>query len=227
MSLLSQIAAPADVQALTPDELEPLATEIRDFLIDNVSRTGGHLGPNLGVVELTIALHRVFDQPARRPAVGHRSPDVRPQAAHRPAGLRQPATARRPLRLPGPRGVRTTSSRTRTPPRRCPTPMAWPRPSSCAVSPSRDGRRRHRRRCTHRRHGMGGAEQHRRRRGPSGGHRRQRQRALVCADDRRPRPPPGHAPHHPWLRAVPRLGSARCSSALRSSASRSTRPCTA
>ena len=63
MSLLSQIAAPADVQALTADELEPLATEIRDFLVENVSRTGGHLGPNLGVVELTIALHRVFDSP--------------------------------------------------------------------------------------------------------------------------------------------------------------------
>ena len=63
MSLLSQIAAPADVQALSPDELEPLAAEIRDFLVENVSRTGGHLGPNLGVVELTIALHRVFDSP--------------------------------------------------------------------------------------------------------------------------------------------------------------------
>jgi 1-deoxy-D-xylulose-5-phosphate synthase len=63
VSLLSQIAAPADVQALTPDELEPLAAEIRDFLVENVSRTGGHLGPNLGVVELTIALHRVFDSP--------------------------------------------------------------------------------------------------------------------------------------------------------------------
>ena len=63
MSLLSQIVAPADVQALDQDELEPLAAEIRDFLVENVSRTGGHLGPNLGVVELTIALHRVFDSP--------------------------------------------------------------------------------------------------------------------------------------------------------------------
>lgn len=63
MSLLSQIVAPADVQALEPDELEPLAAEIRAFLVENVSRTGGHLGPNLGVVELTIALHRVFDSP--------------------------------------------------------------------------------------------------------------------------------------------------------------------
>jgi 1-deoxy-D-xylulose-5-phosphate synthase len=63
MSLLSQIATPGDVKAFGPEELEPLATEIRDFLVANVSRTGGHLGPNLGVVELTIAVHRVFDSP--------------------------------------------------------------------------------------------------------------------------------------------------------------------
>lgn len=63
MSLLSQIAAPADVRALSADELEQLAGEIRTFLVENVSRTGGHLGPNLGVVELTMALHRVFDSP--------------------------------------------------------------------------------------------------------------------------------------------------------------------
>ena len=63
MSLLSQIVTPADLKALAPEELDPLATEIRDFLVTNVSRTGGHLGPNLGVVELTIALHRVFDSP--------------------------------------------------------------------------------------------------------------------------------------------------------------------
>jgi 1-deoxy-D-xylulose-5-phosphate synthase len=63
VSLLSQIATPSDLKALAPDELDPLAAEIRHFLIENVSRTGGHLGPNLGVVELTIAMHRVFDSP--------------------------------------------------------------------------------------------------------------------------------------------------------------------
>jgi 1-deoxy-D-xylulose-5-phosphate synthase len=63
VSLLSQITGPADVKALSADELESLAQEIRQFLIANVSRTGGHLGPNLGVVELTIALHRVFESP--------------------------------------------------------------------------------------------------------------------------------------------------------------------
>ncbi len=66
MALLESIAGPRDLKALSPDELPALASEIRDFLIEAVSRNGGHLGPNLGVVELTIALHRVFDSPADR-----------------------------------------------------------------------------------------------------------------------------------------------------------------
>ncbi len=63
MALLDSIDGPDALKALTPSELEGLAGEIRQFLITSVSRTGGHLGPNLGVVELTIALHRVFDSP--------------------------------------------------------------------------------------------------------------------------------------------------------------------
>ncbi|WP_216379052.1 1-deoxy-D-xylulose-5-phosphate synthase [Arcanobacterium phocae] len=63
MGMLSSINGPQDVKALTPDQLPVLAAEIRSFLVTNVARTGGHLGPNLGVVELTIALHRVFDSP--------------------------------------------------------------------------------------------------------------------------------------------------------------------
>ncbi|HYB46198.1 MAG TPA: 1-deoxy-D-xylulose-5-phosphate synthase [Streptosporangiaceae bacterium] len=66
MTLLESITGPRDLKALSPDELPVLASEIRDFLIEAVSRNGGHLGPNLGVVELTIALHRVFDSPADR-----------------------------------------------------------------------------------------------------------------------------------------------------------------
>ncbi len=54
---------PADLKQLTREQLDALAAEIRTFLVTNVSRTGGHLGPNLGVVELTLALHRVFDSP--------------------------------------------------------------------------------------------------------------------------------------------------------------------
>ncbi len=64
MTVLESIWSPRDVKALTPDELTVLASEIRAFLIEAVSSNGGHLGPNLGVVELTIALHRVFDSPA-------------------------------------------------------------------------------------------------------------------------------------------------------------------
>jgi len=64
LGILEGIREPHDLQRLNQDQLEPLAAEIREFLISNVSQTGGHLGPNLGVVELTIALHRVFDSPA-------------------------------------------------------------------------------------------------------------------------------------------------------------------
>lgn len=64
MALLPGIHGPRDLDALTPDELRQLATEVRSFLVENVARTGGHLGPNLGVVELTIALHKVFDSPS-------------------------------------------------------------------------------------------------------------------------------------------------------------------
>lgn len=61
--LLTRIKGPRDLDRLGPEQLEQLAREIRSYLVDAVSKTGGHLGPNLGVVELTIALHRVFDSP--------------------------------------------------------------------------------------------------------------------------------------------------------------------
>ena len=75
MSVLERIHGPADLRALSPRELDELAREIRAFLIHSVNHTGGHLGPNLGVVELTIALHAVFDSPTN-PIVfdtGHQS----------------------------------------------------------------------------------------------------------------------------------------------------------
>ena len=61
--MLNQIKSPADLKSLTPEQIQQLASEIRAFLIEKVSKSGGHLGPNLGVVELTIAIHRVFDSP--------------------------------------------------------------------------------------------------------------------------------------------------------------------
>jgi len=74
-SVLSRINAPADLRRLDPEELERLASEIRQFILHHVSRTGGHLSPNLGVVELTLALHRVFDSPRDRLIwdVGHQT----------------------------------------------------------------------------------------------------------------------------------------------------------
>lgn len=63
MGILNSISTPADLKALNDEELDALAKEIRTFLVDKVSATGGHLGPNLGVVELTIGLHRVFESP--------------------------------------------------------------------------------------------------------------------------------------------------------------------
>jgi len=63
VKLLESINGPQDLRALSADQMPLLAQEIRAFLVDSVSKTGGHLGPNLGVVELTIALHRVFDSP--------------------------------------------------------------------------------------------------------------------------------------------------------------------
>jgi 1-deoxy-D-xylulose-5-phosphate synthase len=61
--VLGRLRSPSDLRALSHDELVLLAAEIRDSLVQTVSRTGGHLGPNLGAVELTIAIHRVFDSP--------------------------------------------------------------------------------------------------------------------------------------------------------------------
>ena len=64
--LIDQVRSPEDLRSLSRAQLDVLAAEIRDFLVAKVSRTGGHLGPNLGVVELTLALHRVFDSPKDR-----------------------------------------------------------------------------------------------------------------------------------------------------------------
>jgi len=73
--LLSSIHSPQDLRNLTEDQLKELSEEIRSFLIEHVSQTGGHLGPNLGVIELTLAMHRVFESP-RDPIIfdtGHQS----------------------------------------------------------------------------------------------------------------------------------------------------------
>ena len=73
--LLNKINSPADLKQLSKEELPLLATEIRKFMIENVSQTGGHLAPNLGVVELSLALHYVFNSPKDKLVwdVGHQS----------------------------------------------------------------------------------------------------------------------------------------------------------
>ena len=73
--LLSSIQRPQDLRDLTEDQLKELSEEIRSFLIEHVCQTGGHLGPNLGVIEMTLAMHRVFESP-RDPIIfdtGHQS----------------------------------------------------------------------------------------------------------------------------------------------------------
>ncbi|MEU8221811.1 1-deoxy-D-xylulose-5-phosphate synthase [Kribbella sp. NPDC048915] len=66
MRVLETLGGPADLKQLTGQQLTDLAAEIRDVLVETVSRTGGHLGPNLGMVEITLAMHRVFDSPRDR-----------------------------------------------------------------------------------------------------------------------------------------------------------------
>ncbi|MEO5662538.1 MAG: 1-deoxy-D-xylulose-5-phosphate synthase N-terminal domain-containing protein, partial [Nocardioides sp.] len=66
MGHLESITSPQDLRKLSGAELDALAAEIRDLMISTVARTSGHLGPNLGVVELTLAIHRVFDSPRDR-----------------------------------------------------------------------------------------------------------------------------------------------------------------
>ncbi|WP_156722056.1 1-deoxy-D-xylulose-5-phosphate synthase [Streptomyces apocyni] len=75
MAILGTIRGPHDLKALSDQQLDELADDIREFLVQAVARTGGHLGPNLGVVELSIALHRVFDSPVDRLVwdTGHQS----------------------------------------------------------------------------------------------------------------------------------------------------------
>ena len=64
MGVLDRISSPADLRPLSDEEMKVLSAEIRTFLIEKVAATGGHLGPNLGVVELTLGIHRVFDSPS-------------------------------------------------------------------------------------------------------------------------------------------------------------------
>ena len=136
MTLLESIGGPRDLDGLTPAQLEQLAAEIREFLIANVARTGGHLGPNLGVVEMTIALHRVFQSPDD-PIIfdtGHQS------YVHKLLTGRQHFDGLRTRGgLAGTRSARrasTTSSSPRTPRARSAGPTASPAPLRAPDAPT-------------------------------------------------------------------------------------------
>ena len=83
-NLLPTITGPADLKKLTIKELTALAAEIRSFLLEHVSQTGGHLAPNLGVVELTLAIHTVFNSPTDE--IVWMSPKLCPQNFNRSCG---------------------------------------------------------------------------------------------------------------------------------------------
>ena len=208
MGRLEHISGPQDLRGLDDRALTELASEIRDELIRTCAPRGGHLGPNLGVVELTIAIHRVFESPARPRRLRHRSPGLRAQDAHRPRrSVRHAAQRGWAVRLPEPVGVRPRHRRELA---RLHLPVLRRRAGQGLRDPRRGParRRRHRRRRAHRRHGLGGAEQHRRGRRPPTRHRGQRQRPLLHADRGRARQPPDVAAHQPALRADPRPGQA-------------------
>ena len=156
--LLDGIDSPAALRQLTHDELKQLAAEIREVLVETVSENGGHLASNLGVVELTIALHRVFDSPNDKLVwdVGHQS-YVHKLLTGRRASLSDAAAVRRFVRLHLSRGKPARCLRRRARQhfdfgRSRHGPRARP---DGGRSPRHRG---HRRRRADRRHGAGGAE---------------------------------------------------------------------
>ena len=132
--VVEQIREPGDLRDLSLDELAALAGEIRDFIVAAVAENAGHLGSNLGVVELTLALHRVFDSPQNALLwdTGHQA-YVHKLVTGRQAGFAPAAPDRRAVWLSVRAESRTTSSRTPTPRRSSATPMGSPSPRTSAL----------------------------------------------------------------------------------------------
>ena len=196
MVSLQAVGGPGDLAGLSPEELADLADEIREFLVERVARTGGHLGPNLGVVELTIALHRVFDSPRDTLVfdTGHQAYVHKLLTGRQDfSGLRQRGgLSGYPSRAESEHDVVENSPRLD---RAVAGPTASPRPTRCAASADRhvvavigDGALTGGMAWEALNNIAAGAR-------PPPRHRRQRQRALLRPDHRRPGPPPRDAAH--------------------------------
>ncbi len=207
MPLLDGIRDPRDVRALAPEQLPALAAEIRAFLVEKVSATGGHLGPNLGVVELTIALHRVFQSPDDMIIwdTGHQAYVHKILTGRAPGfdQLRQrDGLSGYPSRTESVHDLVENSHASTALSYADGLAKAWEQRGLLGqhhvVAVIGDGAL------------TGGmawealnniADSR-----PPAGDRRQRQRALVLTDDRRAGPSPVDPAHHPWVRAIHELG---------------------
>ena len=212
--LLDRIVSPADLRALSESDLARVAEELRAETISAVSVTGGHLGAGLGVIELTVALHYVFDTPARPDRLGRRPSGLSAQDLDRAARPHpHVAPGRRAFRLHQARGERIRRLR-----RRPFLDLDLRRASAWrwrAISRRRDKqcRRGDRRRRDVGGHGLRGDEQ-RRRHGVAADRHPQRQRHVDRAADGRDvglSGPPRHQPHLPV--AARRRQAARAPSA--------------
>ena len=125
--ILETIHSPADVKALEKDRLPILCQEVREFLIENVSKTGGHLASNLGAVELTVAIHRVFDTEKDRLVfdVGHQC-YVHKILTGRSGDFPRCGSWTAFPAFPSPMRASTTPLWQATPPTPCPWRWAWP-----------------------------------------------------------------------------------------------------
>ena len=126
--LLARIESPQDLKRLRVAELPQLAAELREFLIQNVATRGGHFAAGLGTVELTVALHYVYDTPERPHRVGRGPPGLPAQGAHRAGGTSCTPSSRRMGSRPSPPAPRanTTPSASATRAPRSAPRSAWP-----------------------------------------------------------------------------------------------------
>ena len=124
--ILENIHTPADVKALDREQLEPLCRELRQFLVEHVSKTGGHLASNLGAVELTVAIHRVFDTSKDRLVfdVGHQC-YVHKALTGRQALFDTCGSSAASPASPSPGRANTTPSSPDMPPTPSPWPLGW------------------------------------------------------------------------------------------------------